>query len=107
MPNGSDANWGRLCMAVDGFRGKYNRWPTRIILYTDTYYSIRRILGPKSFSILQKHLELIPDEDAEGISAEDNSERQFLYGKDMDSYKDPDITLKSWLGIDSLPDYQD
>jgi len=28
MPNGDDKNWVRLCAALDGFFGRYGRWPT-------------------------------------------------------------------------------
>jgi hypothetical protein len=33
MPNGLDKNWVRLCAAIDGFRVRYGRWPTRVRTY--------------------------------------------------------------------------
>jgi len=107
MPNGSDAYWIRLCMAINGFKGKYGKWPTKVRLRSGLISIINGILGGKSFAILEKHIELIPDEEFLEISAEDNIGHQFIYGKDMDEYQEPDTSIKDWLGIDSLPEYQD
>ncbi len=48
---------------------------------------------------MSEHIELVVDENAPGISAVDSSGHKFAYGKDMDSYKEPDITVEQWLGI--------
>ena len=29
VPNGDDKNWVRLCGAIDGFRVKYVKWPSK------------------------------------------------------------------------------
>ena len=107
MPNGSDAYWMRFCMAVNGFRGMHGKWPTRVRLDPELIDILERILGLSSFAILVSHIELIPDEEVLEISAEDNKGLRFVYGKDMDKFRQPEMTIIEWLGVDSLPEYQD
>ena len=33
MPNGADKNFVRLCAALNGFRLRYGKWPTRVVIY--------------------------------------------------------------------------
>jgi hypothetical protein len=104
MPNGRDAYWQRLRMAIEGFKGKYNKWPSQVRLRQDLIYIIKEILGQKSFNMLEKNIKLIPDEDSLEICAEDDTGLQFIYGKDMKEYQQPEISVKDWLGIDSIPE---
>jgi len=103
MPNGADRNWVRLCAAIDGFRSRYGKWPSRIRLFPGCNEDLKKILGPKSYSILADNVELIPDDAP--IVAEDDDGHQYSYGKDGFPEKPPDIHTEEWLGIQSLPEY--
>ena len=40
MPNGDDKNWVRNCSAIDGFRARYNHWPSSVRLPPDYFENV-------------------------------------------------------------------
>lgn len=67
MPNGHDKEWTRLCLAVEGFRAQYGRWPTHVRLLPGSLQTIRdEILTPESFATVIEKVELLPEEGAMG-----------------------------------------
>jgi len=105
MPNGSDKNWVRFCAAIDGYRSRYEQWPSKVRLYSDVIRDLRIILGKDGFSALESKLKLIPDDAP--IIAEDEEGRKYSYGDEGFSYKDPDVSARDWLKIRPLPEYDD
>jgi len=103
MPNGEGKNWVRLCGAIDGFRSRYKKWPTKMRLGSIYFHNIKSLLQSKEFNILQDKLELIIDN--VHIIAEDDSGNNYDYSKEGFSEVKPDIRARDWLAI--TPDYYD
>lgn len=81
MPNGREKNLVRLCAAVDGFRSRYGRWPTRVRLFPEALANIRdQLLSPDGYARITSKVNLVAD-DATMI-AEDDSEASYNYGKE-------------------------
>ena len=100
MPNGYDKNWVRLCAAINGFRVRYNSWPTRVRMWKIIVEDLRdNLFTPESFAKLQVKLELVVDERA-GHIAEDGRGRYYDYGNEGFSKSNPDIDASFWLGIE-------
>lgn len=100
MPNGYNKNWIRLCGAIDGFRVRYNRWPTRVRMWKMVYEDLREnLFTPESFDKLQGKVELIVDERA-GHIAEDGKGNSYDYGSEGFPKSKPDIDARHWLGIE-------
>lgn len=95
MPNGSDKNFVRLCLTVDGFHKRYGYWPTRIrigpILLEDLWL---HVLGHEQFEELTKRIEFVIDGNV-SLLAEDG-ERRFVYGRDP---VNDDYSAEDWLGV--------
>jgi len=80
MANGDDQNWMRVCMAVDGFRGRYGRWPKRVRIMPICYVNlVSHVLSPIGFALVSSFIELVPEDDAEMI-AEDDTGATHCYG---------------------------
>lgn len=99
MPNGATKNWIRLCAVIDGFRSRYQSWPSRICLDPIIHEDIKRLFTEKSLEKLTDKIKLIPMNDATVI-AEDEQGRTYDYGKDGFSSSKPDIRAKEWLGVE-------
>ena len=101
MPNGHDRNWIRLCAAVDGFRARYGKWPSRIRLHPLCLDDLRDMFAPDDFRHLSQSLELIADDSP--FIAEDTDGRSYSYGDEGFSETEPDMRASHWLGIEPLP----
>ena len=98
MPNGYDRNWIRLCAAIDGFRSRYNRWPTRIRLFPGILSNLQeRVFTPKTFQKIEERIQFVPDEAP--IVAEDDQGAQYSYGDEGFSRTEPDVDARTWLGV--------
>src|SRR5437868_4484719 len=95
--------WDRLCLAVDGFRFRYKRWPLRVRMFPDSLKIIRdEILTSAGYALVTAKVELVPDETAPFI-AEDDDGRQFNYNHDKRE-GDPDIPAAEWFGRPEVRD---
>ena len=101
MPNGRSKNWIRLCAAIDGFRVRYNQWPTKIRLNIIYYESIRSLFKPDDFRELINKLQFVID-DAHFV-AEDDTGRTYDYSKESFPDTKPPIQAREWLGV--KPDF--
>jgi len=105
MPNGYNKNWIRLCGAINGFRVRYNRWPTRVRMWKMIVDDLRdNLFTPESFDKLQEKLELVVDDRA-GHIAEDGTGRSYDYGNEGFPKSKPDSDARHWLGIE--PDQEE
>lgn len=103
MPNGHDRNWVRICAAIDGFRLRYGRWPTRVRLLPATLADIREnVFRPKDYAKIIAKVDLIPDDS--GIIAEDDVGGSYSYGESGFPPSRPDPPAKEWFGIKPKPD---
>ena len=101
MPNGGDRNWIRLCAAVDGFRLRYGRWPTRVRLLPEALQDIRdHILSPADYDRVTRQLRLIPAN--AGMIAEDDLGGRYDYGSEGFPSAQPDIRAETWFGNPEL-----
>src|SRR5438094_362012 len=98
MPNGGDANWSRVCRAMDGFRLRYGRWPTRVQLFPGVFEELQdHILTPAGFAFVMSIVALIPEEGAAMI-AEDGTGAEFCYGQEEFPQGTPDPPAFAWFG---------
>lgn len=103
MPNGHDKNWVRLCAAIDGFRVRYGRFPTRVRMFPECLGDIRdRLFTPEDFAQITAKIALIAD-DASMI-AEDDAGGSYNYGDEGFPPQFPSPSASEWLGVRPLPD---
>ena len=97
MPNGDDKNWVRLCIAVEGFRARYQKWPETALLSKGTAEDIKRLFKPLTYEAVLMKLEIVEVEDARHIEVVDKVGNSFKYGEEWDF--EPDVDASSWLGV--------
>lgn len=108
MPNGIDKNLVRLCMAVDGFRNLFGRWPERVVIPAISLDDIRNLLSSDQWDAVAAHVALIEGEAT--FRAEDDDGNWFQYGNGTSSRGEfePRVPEEAgqvrsaleWLGLD-------
>ena len=103
MPNGSNKNFVRMCLTINGFHARYGTWPTTVRVPPFVVPELRdHILGPEAFARVELKIRVIPQEGT--FVAEDEGGGRFDYDADHDSIPAyPKIDAREWLGVDSLP----
>lgn len=97
MPNGHDKNWIRLCAAINGFRGRYGRWPVRIRLHSLSLEDLRdHLFSKRDFARIRSKVELVPDDNAPMI-AEDDTGASYNYGDEGFPLGVPKPSAAEWL----------
>jgi hypothetical protein len=100
MPNGHDRNWIRLCGAIDGFRARYGRWPTRVRVFPAALIDLRDFLfAPDDFARITAKVALIADEAP--MIAEDDSGAKYNYGEEGFPRERPTPSAADWLGVEA------
>ncbi|MGK7905600.1 MAG: hypothetical protein AB4040_00010 [Synechococcus sp.] len=98
MPNGDDKNWIQLCATIDGFRVRYDRWPTRVRLFPGALNKIRnQLFTPEDYAKITAKLMLIAD-DAPMV-AEDDLGGRYSYGQEGFSSERQPPRASKWLGV--------
>ena len=98
MPNGGDANWIRLCAALEGFYLRYGRWPSRVRLRPGVLADLREhIFNPTEFARLEARLTFVVD-DRSAFLAEDDTPAAYEYGRDGFPSGHLAIRADEWLG---------
>jgi hypothetical protein len=98
MPNGDNKNYIRLCGAIDGFKLRFLKWPTRVVAYPMCIEDLRdHVLSPNLFQIVTEKIELV--EGNAGFRAEDNDGNIYDYGSEGFPDKSPTPSAQDWLGI--------
>lgn len=108
MPNGIDKNLVRLCVAVDGFRQHFGRWPERVVLPALSRADIRSLLSADQWAAVEARLGLVAGEAT--FRAEDDDGNWFQYGDGTSSRgeveprvpeeADQVRSAREWLGLD-------
>lgn len=102
MPNGYDRLFIRLCRAIDGFKVRYNRWPTRVRVLPASLGYLRDLFTSDDFAQITAKVALLPDE-AAGIIAEDDAGASYDYGRESFTGKLPSPCAAEWLGVNPKP----
>ena len=103
MPNGHDKNWVRLCAAIEGFRFRYGRWPTRVRLFPACLSDIRdHLFTPDDYARIAAKVVLIADE--AGFLAEDDLGGSYNYGQEGFPRQRPTPIAAEWLGVHPKPE---
>lgn len=98
MPNGDDATWVRVCAAIDGFRTRYGRWPTRVRLFAGALENLRDyVLTPAGFEVVLGIVRLVADDQATMV-AEDATGALYNYGQEGFAKPRPDEPARVWFG---------
>ena len=97
MPNGYDKNWVRLCIAVEGFRAIYQKWPETAILTKETAEDIKQLFKPLTYEAVLTKLEIVEVADEGHIELVDKAGNSFKYGEEWDL--ELDVDASSWFGV--------
>lgn len=98
MPNGHDKNWIRLCAAIDGFRVRYGRWPTRVRIFPESLADIRdHLFTPDDYAQITSKVALVADQAA--MIAEDVQGGSYDYGHEGFPSELPTPSAAEWLGV--------
>lgn len=97
MPNGHDKNWVRLCAAVDGFRVRYGRWPTRVRMPAISMNDFRYLFDDRDILAITSKVRFVLD-DAPMV-AEDDEGARYSYGQEGFPDRQPEITARAWFGV--------
>ena len=99
MPNGTTKNWVRLCAAIDGFRSRYQSWPSKVSLDPIIHEDIENLFTEKSIQMLNGKIKLIARANAT-VVAEDEQGKNYDYGRDGFPSSEPDIRAQDWLDVE-------
>lgn len=103
MPNGHDKNWIRLCAAINGFRSRYSRWPTRVRIHPLSLADLRdHLFAPSEFAQITSRVELVAD--GASMIAEDDTGASYDYGREGFPPEGAEPTAEEWLGVRPKPD---
>ena len=97
MPNGEDRNWSRLCIAVNGFRARYQKWPETALLSKDMAEDIKGLFKHLTWEAVLTKLEIVVVDDPYHIELVDKAGNSFKYGEEWDFEQDGDVD--SWFGV--------
>ena len=97
MPNGEDRNWVRLCIAVNGFPARYQKWPETALLSKGLAEDIKRMFKPLDYEAVLTKLEIVEVADEGHIELVDKAGNSFKYGEEWDFELDGDA--RSWFGV--------
>jgi hypothetical protein len=102
MPNGHDKNWIRLCAALDGFRARHGRWPTRVRMFQVSLEDLQSLFAAGDFARILSLVNLVADEAS--MIAEDDTGASYNYGEEGFPAELPSPSAKQWLGVRSKPE---
>jgi hypothetical protein len=98
VPNGDDKNWIRLCGAIDGFRVKYGKWPTKILLPEDILNDLEQhVFSKERFAKIEEKLTFVI-EDLPIVAADDHG-NSYSYGDLGFPERRPEISAEEWLNV--------
>ena len=86
----------RFFITIDQFQHKYDRWPKRVRLSSQTIDAICETLTAPCFTALMSRVRLIPDK-AVGMSAEDDEGREWDTTRDSHYRESPGSKTLDWL----------
>jgi Holliday junction resolvase RusA-like endonuclease len=100
MPNGEDRNWRRLITSVNGYRARYETWPSTIRLGQLELDDLRdNLFSPRRWARIAAKLRFVVEPDVAFVS--EGHEGSSEYAPDV--LARPDISAEDWLGVE--PDW--
>ena len=98
MPNGVDKNFVRLCAALNGFKVRYGKWPSRVVIHPISLEDLREnVLSPADFSTVNGKVSLV--EGDAGFRAEDDQRNSYDYEEEGFPDREPEPSAQEWLGV--------
>ena len=98
MPNGDDANWVRVCGAVDGFRVRYGRWPDRVCVSSALLTNLRdHVLTKAGLAVVESVFAILPGPEVRVI-AEGGEGEAWNFGTEGFPSQNPDPRTRDWFG---------
>jgi hypothetical protein len=79
MPNGESKNRIRFLAAIEGFRARFGKWPSRVRIPSYLLEDLQARLAPEEFSVLEAKIKLVCD--GSPMIAEDDFGNTYDYGK--------------------------
>jgi hypothetical protein len=101
VPNGHDKNWVRVCIAIDGFRTRYGRWPTRIRVPAGVLHDFRLLFADIDFLTISSKIAFELDDVQ--IVAEDDEDGRYSYDDEGLSEPLPQVRTIDWFGVSVKP----
>lgn len=102
MPNGQDKNWIRLCAAVDGFRIRYGRWPTRVRMPATCMNDFKHLFTARDILTITAKIRFALDD--EPFVAEDDDGPRYSCGDENVSGVAPAVSAREWFGVSPMPE---
>jgi hypothetical protein len=102
MPNGHDEGFVKLCAAIDGFRLRYGRWPTRVRIPIWVFNDLLSLFTARDFLTLSSRVRLVLADCP--IVAEDDDGGTYSYSLDGFSEKPPKVGAYEWFGVHPRPE---
>ena len=99
VPNGDDKNLVRFCAAVNGFRSRYKKWPSRVVLEPGYIADLRHILSKADFAKVSAVVQLVPKKGVH-IRAEGDGSESYDYSLEGFAKEEPDIDAYKWFGLE-------
>ena len=105
MPNGVDRNFVRFISCIEGFREKFNTWPTKVRLDPGFIKELNDVMDFEDYQKLIGKITLISDSSNpwDGLYVAEDDEGN-LYDLMVSGHASGDIDVLKWLDI-NWPDY--
>lgn len=98
MAGFEDRNRVRMWAAIDGFRVRHGRWPTRVRMSPAGAHEIEASLRPAELAVLVSRIALVREEGV-GMVAEDDGGASYDYGREGFPPERPDPPAEEWLTL--------
>ena len=87
----------RLCIAVNGFRARHQKWPETALISKGLAEDIKSLFKPLTYEAVLTKLEIVEVADEGHIELVDKAGNSFKYGEE--GIFDPDVDAGSWFGV--------
>ena len=101
MPNGDDKNWCRLCAAIDGFRERYGRWPTRVRMPEGYIRDIAHCFTVRDFLTVTAKIQFVSDDALFLVEDDEGGSYRYCEG---DFTRTLRTSASAWFGVSPKPD---
>ena len=93
-----------MCAAIDGFRGRYGRWPTRICVPTVVVDDLKWLFTARGLLTLSSKIQLVIADDP--LVAEDDDGGRYAYAATFPG-EPPKPSAREWLGVEPQTHLED
>jgi hypothetical protein len=105
MPNGVDRTFVRFISCIEGFKTKFNNWPTKVRLGPSFINELKEVMDLEDYRKLTNNIMLIPDESNphDGLYVAEDDEGN-AYDLMQSGHPSGGVDVLGWLDI-KWPDY--